>query len=226
MKIFKRLSACVIALSFAVLTIVLPVWAATLDQSHTTQNSYYGVGISAAYTKVSQSFTPSASGTCAQVDLYFYKINSPTDNIQVQIYSDDGSGKPNAALSDVVSLDSSTITASWAWYSFVFSSPASISSGTLYHIVVSRSGSVDAGNYIQWGHDTAAGYASGQAGRNEGATWYAISTRDMDFKQYYDEVAGWSAFSSVMGSDPTTFSTIMSADPTTISTFMGVATGI
>lgn len=40
------------------------------------------------------------------------------------------------------------------------------------------------------------------------------------------EVTGWSAFSTVIGVDPTTLSTVMGADVTTVSTFMGVSTGI
>jgi len=160
---------------------------ATLDQSFTTNDSTYGIKNTAAFTYRSQGFTPSVSGTCAQVDLCLAKQGNPTGNVQVGIWSDDGGGQPSSLLSDVVTYNSASLGA-LAWITFNFSSPATITASTVYHIVVTATYSSDNTNYATWGVNMTGGYGGGVNNySSDGSTWAGAGT-DHDFKQYYNAV--------------------------------------
>ena len=92
--------------------------------------------------KVSENITPSGFW------VKLYKIGNPTDNFQATIYSDNGSGKPNASLMTALALSGKLITSSTngAWY-YISGTTVALTAGTQYHLVFNRSGAIDGANY-------------------------------------------------------------------------------
>ena len=109
----------------------------------------YSTGTSTTI-KRAQQFSPSSNGNLSVVKVKIAKTNSPTDTIQCDIYSDN-SNLPNISLASADStIDASSLTTTSTYYSFTFTNGPSITSGTNYWIVLTRTGSVDATNYYTW----------------------------------------------------------------------------
>ena len=96
---------------------------------------------------VGQQFTADGTYTACKVDVNLQKVGTPSVNLDVSIYTDNA-GVPGTLIgtaSDVIA--SSTISTSPTTYTFVNMS-ASLTSGTLYWIVLHASAGVDNSNYI------------------------------------------------------------------------------
>ena len=107
------------------------------------------VGITSGLTYRSSQFTASGSYTLTRVDVSLKSNNNPTMNLTCEIWSDDGSNSPSASLqAATATLDTSTLTASFADYTYNFSG-LSITSGTKYHIVLYVD-ATNGSNYPVW----------------------------------------------------------------------------
>ena len=102
----------------------------SIDQSYTTgQDNADGSGIGNLRRAVdnniilAQSFTPTILGTLPQFDFYMKKVGSPTGNIWAQIFTDAGGPGTGVQLgSDSATVDVSTVSTSYVYQSFTFSS--------------------------------------------------------------------------------------------------------
>jgi len=110
---------------------------------------------------MAMSFTLSSTSGWAATEIWLkiYKVGSPTDNLQVALYSDSG-GDPDASLASAV-LGGADVPTESTWTSFTLDSAVDLSTETTYHIHVSRSGAVDADNYYMIEANAAAGYENG-----------------------------------------------------------------
>ena len=150
-------------------------------EEHTDYDNSQNVGAGAASTKAEQQFQVGAAWYGYTVQIHVQKSGTPADNLTVGLY-DDNAGSPNNLLSSGVVAGGNISTTS-DWVTFTMAAPVSLSTGTPYHIVVSRSGANDGSNYYIISVDEALGYASGDFQLWGGAAWGARSPNaDMAFK--------------------------------------------
>lgn len=64
---------------------------------------------------------------------------------------------------------------SYGWVAFDFSSPPQLTAGTQYHVVLKRSGGIDATNYYLWGADQSSPAYGDGVGSMFGGSWQATS---------------------------------------------------
>jgi len=124
------------------------------------------LGDAAARQRWEQEFTPAAAeaGTLVSVSLWLQRVGAPNDNVQVNI-SADNAGDPGTLIAASPQIVGSTISSGGA-QKVTFLLTAGIA-GTKYHIVVDRTGGVDAANYY-----LISSKASGtSAKRWDGAAW-------------------------------------------------------
>jgi len=152
-------------------------------ENDTTDN----VANSAANTYKSQGFKVSEALSCPAVWLKLggRGQGGTYGNFQVFIYSDDGTGKPNALISN------GTATAQAGqrvvqdqsggdWYRFVFATPPALSANTQYHIVAKSSAAVDATFYWCWSRQalTAKRYPHGNKCTGDAVPAWTASTAE------------------------------------------------
>jgi len=115
----------------------------------TREEDYLYFGIS-GYEKQGQTISFSSDTQIKDIDVMMYKYGSPTDEVILEVYTD-GTGEPGTLLATADnSINGSTLSEGWANRKicrFSFNSPVSISSGTTYWLVLSRTGSVDSDNF-------------------------------------------------------------------------------
>ncbi len=159
----------------------------------TNQDADLAMGDNSARTYVAQGFVPDTTGAITAVDLYLKKSGTPTDNLVVEIWSKTGAS-PNQTPSAIFHADltatlaGSDITASYVHYRIHFPELVSIASGTLYYVVIYRSGAIDASHYYVVGVDnSSAGYGGTDETRHVGdatPAWTETTTSDLIFKTY------------------------------------------
>jgi len=156
----------------------------TFDPNGAGIDTNDAVGDAATHDRRSQGWKPTASGAAASVSFWMKKVGSPTDSLEFDLYNDDGTGLPGTLLLGSSSkypgqfLD----TTDYNQVQMMILSGTELTLGTQYHIVVRRSGNVDAANYYLVGRVSGGGYADGAPGvYNSGpATWGAL-TGDYSF---------------------------------------------
>ena len=157
--------------------------------SNLLTSSYDGtlraMGDATARTRIWQGFKVLSTGIYGYIALLLEKVGSPTDNISLDIMTD-SSGIPsgtNVSKGDSDVIVASTLDAERRWVIFRFDPPVFLVQSTQYHMVLKRSGAVDASNYINWYEDTDAGYGDGTAGTytSNGSVYTAVSTSDFIF---------------------------------------------
>jgi hypothetical protein len=156
------------------------------------------VGDTAENERRAQGFMVVTDRSIGQVRLRLKRSGTPTDNLRVEIQTDSGGLPSGTVVTDGASGDvpGSGVSVSYGWVSFNFSIPPQLTAGTQYHLVLKRSGSVDAANYYLWGADQSLpGYAGG-AGSVYGGTWQATSpATDHAFRVTPTSTSyGWVAF--------------------------------
>ena len=132
-----------------------------------------------------QTFTPSVTAALTSVSVSLFKSNFPSSTITLGIYATTG-GNPTG-----VSLASATMNASavvGGFNSFVFGAPPTLTSGTLYAIVLSDPSDVSP-DEVGWDDKTGTNpYADGtsRVSSNSGVTWALLDVNtDFTFKTYY-----------------------------------------
>lgn len=150
--------------------------------------TYLALGSAASTERRSQRFY--LTGTVAYVQLSVRKVGSPADTLTVELYADSGGNPTGSALASA-SVAGADISTTVDWESFTPLDLA-LTTGSAYHIVVRRSGAVDASNYyeIQTGTITTYGYNDGGSNVYNGA-WGTITTAThLAFRAYASTGAG------------------------------------
>lgn len=164
---------------------------ATLDQSQTSKsdNPFFGT---AAFQKMAQSFKPAVTGTLSRIDIDLGKSGSPTDNLQLELYTD-GPGTL-MATSNVISM--TTLLSGFGnstRCSFTFSSQT-FTANTTYWMILSRTGALNESNFprIFTSADNPDPYTRGAMYYFSGGAWSNYSTvlgggffYDFVFREYY-----------------------------------------
>ncbi len=146
---------------------------------------------------IGQSFTTgvAATGTLPRVDLLYRKVGDVGSDLMVDIYS--SSGGLVSTLLTTQRVVESTIQDVNGWYPVFFDSPASISAGTMYFIVLHTEYNVgnNYNGYLfgRWFYgcdpNSTNAYANGNewTSYNAGATWTNTEPSGLDlmFKTYY-----------------------------------------
>ena len=121
-----------------------------------TANGSVGIGQYDGYQYLSSQFTADGSTLCG-VYVELFKTGSPTDNLEIKIYTDSGGSGPSAQFgSTLKTIAASSITptsqaGAGSSPTFVeFDSTTTPTASTEYHLVINRSGSNDNSNYISW----------------------------------------------------------------------------
>ncbi len=122
--------------------------------------------------KLDQSFTVAdgATWTVGEVALWVRRVGTPSDSLQVALYTD-SSGAPGTLLDSTTVLGSSLPTKSTK-LQVLLNRTASLSNGT-YHLVVSRTGAASPTDYYLLSVDEEAGYSGGVLRLWTGSAWVA-----------------------------------------------------
>lgn len=142
------------------------------------------VGDAAARTYIAQGFKVSESQNIGAIWLKVFKVGNPANNLTVRLLPDDGTGtKPTlnvpiangTATAQSGKLHTSKIDGEWA--RFVFPVAPALVAGTVYHIVISSSGAVDASNYWTLKANGAKHYPHGNYAAGDAVpAWTATTT--------------------------------------------------
>jgi len=145
--------------------------------AETNVDTDLAVGHDTANQRRAQGFKFLVSRPVGRVNLWLKASGAPTDNLTVEIQTNSGGLPSGTVVTNGASnaVAGSSVGASYGWVAFDFSMPPQLTAGTQYHLVLKRSGSVDAANYYVWGADQSSpGYSDG-AGSVYGGSWLATS---------------------------------------------------
>ena len=157
----------------------------TLDQQNTTNNGSSAINSTSAARYRATGFTVSHDGAVSQVDVYLKRNGTGGGDYTCKIYSDNGSGKLNTAISDGFTIDSSGVGTDLGWVTCTFSTQPNLTSGQKAHIVIYRT--TDDGNSLSWGYSTGAAYAGDDLSTSsDGVNWTISTGYDGNFKEYYE----------------------------------------
>lgn len=133
-----------------------------------------------------QSFRPGDSKPLYKISLYIKKTGNP-GSTTMRIVADNGSGVPNTTTLASAALQSSLVTTSYGWVDVTFSSPANLTAGNTYWIVLDDDGA-NTTNYWTWCKDSNNGFGNGvakyRASWSSGSAWSAAIAGDLAFKTY------------------------------------------
>jgi hypothetical protein len=158
--------------------------APTVDQSHTAGTTT-GTGFSATGWN-GQTFIPAVTGELSRVDVQLFcsGCTGTTPNITVSIRA------TSAGLPAGADLATATIpgfaNAAGTFYTATFGSPATLTSGTQYALILGPIANPSPGAGYFWIRASPGTYASGQRvlSADSGGTWSADSTRDYNFRTF------------------------------------------
>lgn len=154
-----------------------------LDEQQTTENNSHALRFDSSTERLAQGFQTTESGKLEFVDLALLKTSAPTGDIWVTIEADSSGSPSGTALATSVLLQPSAMATASQYHRFVFHTPATITAGTTYHIVLRGNYTTSSTNYMNWRKNTAAGYANGTLKTYNGSAW-ADTTHDAAFKVY------------------------------------------
>lgn len=157
----------------------LESFTANVSAKQTTSGvANLSIGDAAARTRQSQQIIVTSNNARRNsVKIRVKKVGAPVDNLQVQLFSDSGSNTPSASsISTAGTVAGGTLTTSYVETTFSFTGSTVMSSGTKYHVVVTRSGANDASNYYQIDAGNLGDY-DGVSNAYNGATWSANSNK-------------------------------------------------
>jgi hypothetical protein len=125
--------------------------------------------------QVAQSFQ--MAGALTQLDARLKAVGSPTDSVTVSLQTDNA-GKPSGTILDSTTIPAASLSATFAWYSWVLAAPQALVVGARYWLVFGRSGSLDATNYY---HTSRLGDSYGDGGwsTSNGSVWGAYTVNEV-----------------------------------------------
>ena len=139
-----------------------------------------------------QTFIPAITGALSKVDVQLFcsGCTGTTPNLTLSVRATSG-GLPTGADLATATLTGFSSGAA-TYYSITFGTPATLTSGTQYALILRPVAAPSAGGYF-WIRSSPSTYANGQRviSTDNGTTWTADSTRDFNFKAYMS--TGYSA---------------------------------
>lgn len=134
--------------------------------------------------KVYMKWAPSVgTWACGEISLRVWKEGTPGDNLKVELCAN-SVGFPGTVLADAT-LAGANVGKQAGWKKFVLSTPVTVTAGTNYHIVLSRTGSSDSNHYYMTAVDEDLGYSGGSMGLWDGSSWIARAVdADMPFQAW------------------------------------------
>ncbi len=177
--------------------------APKLDQSNTAGTTT-GTGFGTpAWT--GQTFIPAVSGNLKKVDVQLFAngAGSNPPNLTVSIRATSAGLPTGADLATGTIAGSIFGDAATHWVTVTFASPATVTAGTKYAVIL-RPVSVPAGSGYFWIRSSPSTYANGSRvlSADSGSTWSADTTRDYNFRTYVDTGSG-ALISSTKDANPT-----------------------
>jgi len=143
----------------------------------------------AARTYISQGFKLTKDGIVDKIRLHLYEVGAITagKKVWIEIWTDDGAGKPNAIISGYTSslVEATTIMSGKTEYTyteFSFSSATiPLTNNTQYHFVVKADYAINGTDYLYVGEEYVGSYAKGVEGNWSGAAWTMRAGYDLIF---------------------------------------------
>lgn len=189
-----RLKWVAVTSAVAALGIAPPAHAGTLDQRQTVYEGSFDLGLNGPDRVAAQTITAGLTGGLDQVDLPVgYEAScQPSGPLIVQIRTV-ANGLPSGTVLASASLASSQVDnevgAATDFVSVAFASPAPVTAGIAYAIVLSAPEAGDCGGplaYYEWQLGADNPYPAGAAffSANGGTTWPAFGTTDGAFRTY------------------------------------------
>lgn len=134
--------------------------------------------------KVYMKWTPSTgSWDVAEISVRVWKEGTPSDNMKLELCQN-SSGLPGTVLASAT-VAGSDIGSKATWKKFTLNTPVTVTNGTNYHIVLSRTGSMSSSDYYYTAVDEDLGYSGGSFGLWDGATWITRAVdADMPFQAW------------------------------------------
>ncbi len=171
--------------------------APTVDQQNTAGTTT-GTGFGTpAWT--GQTFIPTVTANLVKVDVQLFcsGCTGTTPNLTLSVRAT-SAGLPTGADLATASIPGFSNSAG-AHYTATFASPATLTSGTQYALILRPSAAPSAGGYF-WIRSSPSTYSSGLRvlSSNSGATWSADSTRDYNFTAYMQ--TGYAASGNLVSS--------------------------
>ena len=147
--------------------------------TQTSTDNAVNLGDNSARTRWGQTFVVSdAYGKLKSIVVKMQKYGSPVDNLVMKIYEKDKS----TLLGTSDTINGATLSGSLVEKTFTFSTAIQLKYGEIYYFELSRSGSIDAGNYYSLssinGSDV---YTAGGLWSYNGSAWAAVNY-DMYFR--------------------------------------------
>lgn len=175
--------------------------AAAIDQQNTVAPNGYGFSSTGW---VGQTFVPSVTGTVPRIDLNLFAsgLTGTTPDITVSIRATTGASPvptgPDLATATITGFSSGFAT----YYPALFATPATLTAGTLYAVIIRPVADPSAGTYA-FTASSANPYAAGNRVYSpNGAVWGADTSLDLGFKVYAGYTASGDLISAVIDSNP------------------------
>lgn len=153
--------------------------------------------------------------SCRSARLRLYRIGSP-GTLTLNIYDESG-GLPNNLLG-TATYDGDTlgtgISGTWAGFDFGAGNEFSITSGTVYWIVLETPSNGDASNQVLWRVDSNNGYATGSLRYYYPTTWALNASEDHLFELWDD--SAWSVPSKAINPTPSDTASDVTLDQGTV----------
>jgi hypothetical protein len=154
--------------------------------SESNYNGSYNIG-AGSFFGVGQSITGNGN-PLDSVKFYMRKVNSPTGNCYIKLFEHTGtfgtSSIPGNELVTSTSKNVTSLPSSFAWVTFVFSTPYTLLKDSNYVIAVLFP-YTDETNYIRVGHDSSSPTHNGNASwENTESYWGVASGIDLCFYAY------------------------------------------
>ncbi len=140
--------------------------------------------------KLAQGFQLSTASAISKVRLWLKKVGSPTGNLTVKIQTNSGGSPSGTTVTNGTSatVAASSLSTSYGYIDFAFSTPPSLSASTQYHLVLETADSASNSNYVEWGADASSpAYASGEMKSEASSSWSA-ETKDAVFQVVADGI--------------------------------------
>jgi len=147
----------------------------------------YALRDATSRTEISQGFKPKTSAAVQKVRLWLKKTSTPTGNINIELQTDSSGVPSGSAVSNgtSVNIDISTLTTSYAWYTFTFSTGPTLTADTQYHLVLQGDNTINGTAYAEWGTDDYdVVFPDGTMSAYDATTWEAQSKYNAVFEMY------------------------------------------
>jgi hypothetical protein len=154
------------------------VWRSILTQnvkaSYTaTPTTMLNIGYTDQWDSAAQSFQVSTTASITHVTLRLNKQGTPTDDHVVELRSDN-SGLPSATALHTATILASDIPGTAGDVVCAFSSSITLIAGTVYWIVLRRTGAASTVNFVRWHATTDNGYTNGSLAYTAGENSYYL----------------------------------------------------